>query len=313
MEACSTDPGASSCLEAQRTTMALRSVWQTRIWWGCEGEAGTDRLCGTPQVRTESSQVREEICRTIRELKSMHEAFACFRPKENRFLGSPKLFTAQAWAMWRQSYQVDNCDRAGLAELGQTVMRLRMAEAQPTNPDDKKHLLPRSGEVTWCWRCGARVERNSAPRLLLKTASRQTEEPCVYRATDPISDEEWNQWHQDHCNLFFLSARVAKFLSLPPCLLRAHAPASRVKEDDRNNQTTKQPNKQTNRQPWGRLSWWVSVLKQARCKRAEAALTVLSLSSFHVRVMSYVLDMSASHCMIIWFAHHLHVTLHVTH
>ena len=63
----------------------------------------------------------------------------------------------------------DNCDRAGLAELKQAVDRLRVAEAQPTNPDDKKHLLLRSGEVKWCWRCGARAERISAPRVLLKT------------------------------------------------------------------------------------------------------------------------------------------------
>ena len=30
METCNTDPGASSCLEAQETTTALRSVWQAR-------------------------------------------------------------------------------------------------------------------------------------------------------------------------------------------------------------------------------------------------------------------------------------------
>ena len=35
------------------------------------------------------------------------------------------------------------------AELRQTVTRLRMAEAQPTNPDDKKHMLLKSGEVKW--------------------------------------------------------------------------------------------------------------------------------------------------------------------
>ena len=55
-------------------------------------------------------------------------------PKENRFLGSPNLFTTQAWARWRQSFQRDNCDRAGLAELRKAVMRLRMAETQPTSP-----------------------------------------------------------------------------------------------------------------------------------------------------------------------------------
>ena len=93
-----------------------------------------------------------------------------WHPKENRYLGSPKLFTKQAWARWQQSYQGDNCDRAGLAELRQAVIRLRTAEAQATNPDDKKHLLLKTGEIKWCWKCGARVERDSAPRLLLKTA-----------------------------------------------------------------------------------------------------------------------------------------------
>ena len=97
-----------------------------------------------------------------------------------------------------------------------------MAEAQPTNPDDKKHLLPRSGEVKWCWRCGARVERNSAPRLLLKTAcsgaprtkeheralsllgkGQDPKSPVFTGRPTPISDEEWDQWHQDQGNLFF--------------------------------------------------------------------------------------------------------------
>ena len=154
----------------------------------------------------------------------MHHALAVERlaPKENRFLGSPKLFTTQAWAMWRQSHQGDNCDRAGLAELRQTVVPLRMAETQPTNPDDKKHQLLRSGEVKRSWRCGARVERDSAPRLLLKTAcsGAPRAKECERALTligkgqhpkisvfvvhpSPISDAEWDLWHQDHGNLFF--------------------------------------------------------------------------------------------------------------
>ena len=43
----------------------------------------------------------------------------------------------------------------------QAVIRLRMTEAQPTNPDDKKHLLLKAGEIKWCWKCGARVERDT--------------------------------------------------------------------------------------------------------------------------------------------------------
>ena len=95
------------------------------------------------------------------------KALACYRAagiQRKIAFGSPKLFTMQAWARWRRSYQGNHCDRAGLVELRQMVIRLCMAEAQPTNPDDKKHLLLKSGEVKWCWRCGARVERNSAPR-----------------------------------------------------------------------------------------------------------------------------------------------------
>ena len=40
--------------------------------------------------------------------------------------------------------------------------RLRMAEAQPTNSADKKDLLLKTGEIKWCWRCGARAERHRA-------------------------------------------------------------------------------------------------------------------------------------------------------
>ena len=132
--------------------------------WCCrcgERAAKFAQKLGEPCVGHPRSQ---EYARSTRLLSSG------WHPKENRFLASPKLFTMQAWARWRQSYQGDNCDRAGLAELRQTVIRLRMAEAQPTNPDDKKHLLLKTGEGKWCWRCGARFKRNSAPRVLLKTA-----------------------------------------------------------------------------------------------------------------------------------------------
>ena len=123
---------------------------------------------------------------------------------------------------WRQSYQGDNCDRAGLAELRQAVIRLRMAEAQPTNPDNKKHLLLKTGEIKWCWKCGARAKRDCAPRLLLKTACSGAPRTKEYERAlslpgkgqhpkssvfigrpTPISDEEWDQWHQDHGSLFF--------------------------------------------------------------------------------------------------------------
>ena len=164
------------------------------------------------QVWSKSSQVREEAWRTVcrpsenSRICTKHSlAIERLAPKENVFLGSPKLFTAQAWARWRHSNQG-------------TVIRLRTAQAQPTDLNDKKHLLLRSGEV----RRGARVERNSAPRLLLKTAcSGATRTKEYERALSlpgkgqhpksavlqgrptPISDEDWDKWHESHSKLFF--------------------------------------------------------------------------------------------------------------
>ena len=127
------------------------------IVWCCRSGARAAKFAkklGEPCVGHPRSQ---EYARSIRLLSSG------WHPKENRFLGSPKLFTAQAWVRWRQSYQGDNCNRAGLAELRQAVIRLRMAEAQPTNPDDKKHLFLKSGEVKWRWRMWS-ARRTGTPR-----------------------------------------------------------------------------------------------------------------------------------------------------
>ena len=85
--------------------------------WCCRCGARAAKFAkklGEPCVGHPRSQ---EHARSIRLLSSG------WHPKDTRFLGSPKLFTAQAWARWRQSYQGDNCDRAGLAELRQTVIR----------------------------------------------------------------------------------------------------------------------------------------------------------------------------------------------
>ena len=141
-EAC--DKRASGGAQCHLLAQTGSFVWCCRC--GARAAKFAKKL-GEPCVGQPGSQ---EYARSIRLLSSG------WHPKENRFLGSPKLFTAPACARWRQSCWGDNCDRAGLAELRQTVMRLRMAEAQPTNPDDKKHLLLRSGEVKWCWRCARR-------------------------------------------------------------------------------------------------------------------------------------------------------------
>ena len=145
-------------------------------------------------------------------------------------LGLAKLFTERAWRTWWQSYQGNNCDRAGLAEL----KFARMEEAQPTHPADKRHLLLNTGGIKWCWRCGARAERNSAPRVLLKTAcsgALRTEEyerahsllgkgqhpkrSVLKGRPTPISDEEWDQW-LTATQFVFLSPRAVEALTVTP-------------------------------------------------------------------------------------------------
>ena len=82
-----------------------------RFVWCCRCGARAAKFAknlGEPCVGNPRTPV---YARSIRLLSSV------WHPKENRFLGSPKLFTAQAWARWRQGHQGDNCDRAGLAEL----------------------------------------------------------------------------------------------------------------------------------------------------------------------------------------------------
>ena len=152
MEACVIDPGASSCIEAQRTTNGTAKSH--------EGETGTDRMCGTSgdgtgrtreatvppsgsdgqlrlvlQVRSESRQVREEAWRTV-----------CWASENSRVCTKHSLAierlapqgTSLSWIT-----ETVHCAKHGqgggkatkgttvLAELRQTVIRLRMAEAQP--------------------------------------------------------------------------------------------------------------------------------------------------------------------------------------
>ena len=179
---------------AKRVANAHLEAWRT-VCWASENS----RICTKHPFAVEWLASQRESISWI--TKTVHEA---------------------SMGRWRQSVQGDNCDGAGLAELRQAVIRLRMAEAQPTNPDDKKHLLLKTGEIKWCWKCGARVERDSAPRLLLKTACSGAPRTKEYERAlsllgkgqhpksfvfvehpSPISDKEWDQWHQDHGNLFF--------------------------------------------------------------------------------------------------------------
>ena len=107
-----------------------------RLVWCCSCRAKAAKFAkklGEPRVGQQNSQKKKAT--SIRLLSSG------WHPKENRFLTSPKLFTEQAWMKCRQSYQGENCDTPGLTELKQAVDRLPMAEAQPTDPAGKKHLL----------------------------------------------------------------------------------------------------------------------------------------------------------------------------
>ena len=88
-------------------------VWCCRC--GARAAKFAEKL-GEPCVGHPRSQ---ECARSIRLPSS------AWHPKENRFLGSPKLFAMQAWDRWRQSHQGNDCDHSGLAELRQTVTRLR--------------------------------------------------------------------------------------------------------------------------------------------------------------------------------------------
>ena len=183
MEARGPDSGASAEAGTQGKAMVLQSVWQAckRWWrrrqswlalnaWGhpantlgeqarhqCRHLTWTGRFvwccrCGAiaakfeeklgePRVgATEVSRVCAECARSMRLLSRG------WYPKENRFLGSSKLFTAQAWARWRQSYQGEQLGESWAGpSSSKAVDRLRAAEAQPADPVDKKR------EIKWCW------------------------------------------------------------------------------------------------------------------------------------------------------------------
>ena len=230
MEACDTARPHGTAKAASTLVMGPRrqswlgqNVWsiRQRHWESMPGHSVTSWLrraasCGAAGVEQEQPSSRRSLANrvsAIRKLKNMHEASACYRAagtsEKIASLDHQSLFTAQTWARWRHSNQG-------------TVIRLRTAQAQPTDPNDKKHLLMRSGEFKWCWRRGARVERNSAPRLLLKTAcSGATRTKEYERALSlpgkgqhpkravlkgrptPISDEDWDKWHESHGSLFF--------------------------------------------------------------------------------------------------------------
>ena len=94
--------------------------------------------------------------------------------------------------------------------------------------DEKKHLLLATGQIKWCWKCGARVEKDSAPRLLLKTACSEAPRTKEYeralsmlgKGQHPkssvflgppscIGDEEWGTWQERHGSLPFCGRELS--------------------------------------------------------------------------------------------------------
>ena len=109
----------------------------------CHFLAQTGSFCGAAGVEREQASSRSWACwaSEVSRVRTKHPFAVEWLAPQGESL------SLQAWARWRQSYQGDECDRAGLAEFRQAVIRLRMAEAQSSNPDDKKHLLLKSGEI----------------------------------------------------------------------------------------------------------------------------------------------------------------------
>ena len=176
--------GSAKCVTKVHLVGAAKSKLARKECIGHPATAGTARmttmsppgtdwqLCVVLQVWCESSQVRKETWRTvcwaseISRVRTKHP-FAVGWLASQRESISWITKTVHEASMGEVAAKLH---RAGSSELKQAVIRLRTADAQPTNPDDKKHLLLKTVEIKWCWKCGARVERDSAPRLLLKTA-----------------------------------------------------------------------------------------------------------------------------------------------
>ena len=202
---------------ALETTMSpLGADWQLCVVlqvWSREAAKFAKKL-GEPCVGHPRSQ---EYARSIRLLSSG------WHPKENRYLGSPKLFTKQAWARWRQSYQGGHL-RQGWDNGAQASSKFGSARQMRNRriPMTRNTCSSRQVKSSGAGSVGARVERDSAPRLLLKTACsgapRTKEHERAFSLLgkgqhprssvfvglpSPISDKEWDQWHQDHGNLFF--------------------------------------------------------------------------------------------------------------
>ena len=106
--------------------------------------------CGVAGVEREQRSSQRNLAFRVlgtRDLKNMHEAFVCYRAA-----GIQKKIAFLDHRNCLQHKQGQGGDKA------------------TKGTEMEKHILLETGEIKWCWRCGACVERNSAPRLLLKTA-----------------------------------------------------------------------------------------------------------------------------------------------
>ena len=140
--------------------------WETRQGLSCTCWYKRAVSCGVADVEPGQPNSRRSLAirawgraRSQEYARSIRLLSNGWHPKENRFLGSPKLFTTQTWSKWRLDHQGVHLAKAGRSELRQAIVRLREAQARPCMPDERKHLLLATGQIKWCWKCGARVEK----------------------------------------------------------------------------------------------------------------------------------------------------------
>ena len=145
------------------------SGWKRR-YWGLSGGLSVTSLVFCGVAGLEPGLWASRAC-DHRDLKSMRAAYACCRAA-----GAPRgtvSWVATATLRWHgqgdgNATRVTTETKLGwLAKLRQAVERLREAEALPADPFDWKHLLSETGDIKWCWRCGARTEKE--PRAVARS------------------------------------------------------------------------------------------------------------------------------------------------
>ena len=149
--------------------------------------------------------------RTQEYARSMRLLLTGWHSKESRFLGScsPRKHGQSGDGTIKES----------------TWPKLEGASSDRRSAAPVRHLLLVTGEIKWCWKCGARVKKDSAPRLPLKTAcsgaprTKECERALFLLAKGEhpkssvfvglpshIRDEEWSAWVERHGSLPYLLA-----------------------------------------------------------------------------------------------------------